>query len=226
MKVFFVHIMKTGGVSVKKYFQDNIPEYTHVQHSLADSSFISNEEMMEIIYSPVNTFKYYLDHRLSFLSTQPFDEPFTFTVVRNPIDRFISIYNYTNNKSHFFKNNISEYIHYAYIEQNVSSKVLSQLYHVSQGLGFNFLKDRLNYKKCLIIPFDYLNDIPEIFKIGQPFIHENITQNKIIEKPTKEIIDDFLPFIGSDLYFYNWCKNEYEKNRKELLKNGLPIKEY
>jgi len=76
MKILFVHIPKTGGMSTQSYLTDNHSKflnYTYNSESFSDGYFCHR------------FLKYEIDNYLDY---------FKFTIIRNPNDRIISMYTY------------------------------------------------------------------------------------------------------------------------------------
>jgi len=102
-KLIFLHIMKTGGESIRKLIQDNVPK---------SDFLIKNEALLNTadLNTSVNI-KYYMGH-----STYGIHEKLKFknfkyiTMMRNPVERVISNYYYIkSNPTHVSYNIVNSY---------------------------------------------------------------------------------------------------------------------
>jgi hypothetical protein len=85
----FIHIPRTSGSSVEDYFKK-----MGYSIKLLDRDYNTNKNKSFLKISPQHL---YLNDVLSFSSSNNFTK--IFTIVRNPIDRFISAYNFAKNCS-------------------------------------------------------------------------------------------------------------------------------
>lgn len=216
-KIMFTHIVKTGGMSVKKFFRINFGDNYKESFLNFENSFLSIEQTSEIYSGWKSNYKYYADHKLSFFITRFFSGIKNFTIVRDPVDRFISFYNFINNQSNnnFFANNIKGAIHNLYVEHN-NLKGADQIYHLSKGHGFKIIRQCVNELDYLVIPFEYISDIPTIFGSSKEMLHKN-KSGKIIDNLDTETKNLIEKYTEGDKMLHEWATERYEKNRDNIL---------
>ena len=151
LKIIYVHIPKTAGVSLCFFLQDYIPDFKKVD----DNNFL-----MAPIGSGMND-KHRFLYQYNELYNIDINDYFVFTIIRNPYDRILSFFRwrYPNKKpdkisfEHFIKEN--------YIPQYDYIKINDKL-HVDKIVKFeNLINDLKDIKIFKDIDF---NDFPHVNK--------------------------------------------------------------
>ena len=211
-KIVFIHIPKAMGTFITNilYKLDNNIEYYNIDNN-------GHVKLIDII----NNNKY-----------EDIKDYIFFCVIRNPIDLFISLYNYIlTNNNHYLHKDIKKYGYYYYLVNyfkfNESSK--------------SYIDNDIN-KKIYIIRYDYyINDLISFFK----YCNIDITNIKyLLNKKINESIqyikndvdnyDDFLKIfknnnilindslfylmINNDENYNNYINTNFIKNKEESIK--------
>lgn len=220
-KIFFAHIMKTGGSSIKNFLYNNFPNTCYISLSKNETSFVNFCQVRQMVNN--KQFKYFCDHKLSSASLMPYSQHKTFTIVRDPITHFISFYNYVNYKDDLSSNDPYEALNHMYVYRNIEPKTTSQLFHISEGYGLKFLMERIQSNTCLVIPFEYISDIPNIFRINQklPKINSNIPKILKYKDVDLNLRKTILKYREDDQHLYCVIKKKYEENRNYYLQEWI-----
>jgi hypothetical protein len=86
-RVFFLHIAKTGGVSVETLIRNNIP--TERINPGGPDDFIGTSD-----WPNIDRYKYHFSHQPLYLRSALPGPLWTFTFLRDPVDRLVSAYNH------------------------------------------------------------------------------------------------------------------------------------
>lgn len=189
---FFIHIPKTGGTSIEKLFDDNI--------------LFSKSKLDFMRTSPQH-----LDR--SQLERMGFSEHNTksFTVVRNPLERFESEYKYRFRASRFIKYfvNIDEFAIYALKYKNIFSNLDN---HIKPQIDFIFPNTEIfRFEEGLEQVVEYIDEL-------------NLRQNKSVLPHLKKA-NNFNLCMNS--YTVKLINEYYSGDLKafgyQSIKSGLPV---
>ena len=210
--VCFVHLPKTGGSSVRRFLHEFGQDYYFSCHTLYDDCFLSYDQANNMFDGWPKTYKYYADHKIS-IPLVHYMGCKGFSIVRDPVDRFISLYNFINSNTQntFFPDNILKAVEWSFVQKNLSSKLLSQVRHLTHGKGLEYIEKYLG--NFVLIPFENLQDIPNLFGSNIKIVHENQPSNKIVTKIDDNLRKYISRYVEDDLILHKICCKKYQKKQ-------------
>jgi len=231
--IVFLHIPKTGGSTVSNIIKRNFEEdECYICGSRGESQYQSNLNFISLDENQKRKYKFIAGHvELILLQSLP-QEHFSFTFLRNPVDRMISMYYYilANEKHHLHeivsKNRLS-------IKEFMAAKLWHEL---DNGMvrRLSGVRDLIPYGQCdsqLLesAKFNLLNNISffgflerfdeSIFMLSKIvglkdilYTKKNVTKKKPKRKDIdKDSIDAIVEYNKLDIELYNFARNHYRK---------------
>tara|TARA_Y100001934_G_scaffold224326_1_gene268386 strand:+ start:82 stop:729 length:648 start_codon:yes stop_codon:yes gene_type:complete len=205
LKTIFIHIPKTGGTSIEKYFniynENGLRPNTNILHGHVPIKFEDNE------YDPLNVgglAGYNLQHLTSneikkLLTVQIYQKYFKFTFIRNPWDRMVSEYKWA-----YYSLSFEDYINrILYVVENrikletKNAHFRPQIEYINNDLDFigrfeNFNQDIEKVSSLIGLDFD-IKKLPHEKKTNRKHYKEyyNEQTKQIINNIYKEDIKQF-----------------------------------
>jgi len=150
-KILFVHIPKTGGQSVTKYFLENIGEKTNLKNS--KYGLINNKKSKRD--GPHHFHHLLLKEYLDLGLVNNIDEYFKITVVRNPYSRFISAFYFNNLDKEFSFSEVLNKLPFEDSRTDLWRMFIPQIEFIK--LNGNIAIDKIFYQEKLDDMFDFFN---------------------------------------------------------------------
>lgn len=209
-KLIFIHIPKTGGLSMMSML-----EIEHKSENLY--GVIRDNESFPITGSHCSILQHLSALEVKKLCPEYFDSYHKFTVVRNPYDRIVSIYNYQQHLG------INHHLHdpswsFGYFVRNLRKNFL-KIREVSSHNGYchfipqiDFIYDKNTLLVDAIIKFeDYSRQVSEFlkrFRINSNMVYENVSSKNVLwhDMYTPELKD-----IVYSIYEQDFIKLNYRK---------------
>jgi hypothetical protein len=203
--IYHLHIPRTGGVYIRNQM---LEKYKN------DNTFATHYSKLEI--DKVNTYKYLAGH-FGITPIKHLNNPLTFTVLRDPVDRFLSYYKYTrpffnqdmldlwlydeelskihsNTQIKFITNEINLN---KYNKNLVNKETINNNWFIGQEQDINKAKDFID--KNIVL---FTNTLDKTFKIEQ-----GIRINKSGKKPevTSKQYDRIVELNSLDIELYEYA---------------------
>ncbi len=188
----FLHIKKTGGISLQKLIQDQFPGkfYGNDHSALKKKIKIKKSDIKNIPNGSAvaNHWKYEdfksIKDRCNFV-----------TIIRNPVDRIVSAYNF------YIKHNEKKISFSEYISTdsniNVMSKTISDIDELAEAYIFDSLRGSLSLSRIF--------QTRDIGHLNKTFYTE--IKNKYIFYPTRDKVSNFRDLNNLDMSLYNGVKD-------------------
>ncbi len=234
--IVFLHIPKTAGTSIVNFLIKGLDlkeEEVYNCGFRAKTHIEGNINFIKLSSYEKQKYKFICGHVEYFL-LQSIDYPhFSFTLLRNPVDRIISLYFYIlENEKHHLHKIVKEN------KMNISDFMRSGLWiELDNGMlrrligALNVPYGRCNYKMLEVAKYnlenkinlfgfqekfdEFINIISDIFSIeNRSYKKENVTKNrKSLDDIDKEAINIIKIFNTLDLELYDYALNLYEKRK-------------
>ena len=212
-KIIFIHIPKCAGQSIENIFLKDLGLNWQDRHPLLLRPRKAKEkgpERLAHLYAE----EYF---KFGFISKEAYDKFFKFTIIRNPIDRFLSEINYRRIPKKKSTNSIGFESVEEYISKVSKLNKFSDLQrHISPQV--RFLHDSETNKLLVdkIILFDELNhEVPKILKkklkafFEVPKINSSKSKLWLKEELTSEDLSFLCDFYASDFNFLKNLKSNF-----------------
>lgn len=201
LKYQFIHITKTGGTAVKNFLNEHYKD-----HFETFSQLKHHELRAKNVKNPI-------------------------TIIRDPIDRYISIYNYWKKGSEAHKRQ-KDWVSNIDTVHQFTEKLISDWDSITSAFGYTWFEHFIpqsewispdDYSKTIIIKYkpdlnksiQFLLDILNINK-GKILKKSNIT-NKKIENLNEEDLNFINEFYKEDIKLYKLIHTNPEKFKKVIL---------
>lgn len=172
----FWHIPKTAGISIRalleQYATTKVPDYISKVDSITDPLHINQQDFLNLNIGQIP------------------NNYFEFVVVRNPLDRLVSMYNYGNNPQRFGSfSNFAQRVAMHYHHRTMSNFYNSQLEWIN-----NPITNQVNIYKLENLENDIADMCAKIGIDKQPLVHYNKSVNVADVLSTREVefCKDFL----------------------------------
>jgi len=199
-KILFVHIPKTGGQSISKFFYENLGHvWDQKNKNKKEFLFLQNYDRKlpgpEVLVHM--TASEYID--LGYISQLEFEDFFKFTIVRNPYTRFISAFKFNKLYEKYHIEDFIDYIPsdnmtdlYRHFAPQTSYILSGNTYMIDKIIYFENLDDEFN--NYIIQPFGLRGTLSKINKTKYK------QKSKItITKKVKDFIDEYYQKDFSEL---------------------------
>jgi hypothetical protein len=206
-KLLFVHIPKTAGLSLNHELKNVFGKH----YSIRFGDHTSVQKFRILSRDEIKKYNYITGHiPLQQFRDKGIDYP-VLTIIRDPVDRFLSMYQYLLESTHpdhrnLNFTNIEDFI--KYVKQNKENNVQCQFIGGDQ-ICFNTLK-KIKKEKIYVVPLIYFDDMIESLSkiLPEPIQNIKINQssNSKLKQNTesKEIIETQLKsYLEQD---YELCK--------------------
>jgi hypothetical protein len=217
-KLAFVHIPKTAGLSLhaelEKFFGDK------------NSLRIGNQEMREVflLMAPEQVQKYsYITGHISVaeLAQKGIFYP-TISVLREPIERLISLQHYITNSDRKEHQGIGFKNIEMLLENMISEKKINmQCWHLSGANTFELALESIRKNNIFVVPLEYYQDLLATLSVllQAPLnnLHINVTNYSATVDASDlkhELLD---PIVGDDRKLFSYVKQNYEILKQEFI---------
>jgi hypothetical protein len=181
----FWHIPKTAGISIRAtlepYATTSAKDYISVVNSIVDPLHINQQDFLNLnIGSIPNNY-------------------FEFVVVRNPLDRLVSMYNYGNNPARFGSfSNFAQRVAMHYHHRTMSNFYNSQLDWIT-----NPITDQIHIFRFENLDNELTNLCTKINVDKQPLVHYNKSVN-VAERLSAREIEFCKDFLAEEYEVLNY----------------------
>jgi Sulfotransferase family len=200
---FFIHLPKTGGSSVRRWLNRHFLDAHYSSTSLIESSLLTPEQVDIIVGGHRRKIKCYSDHRLSLYSVRYVDNAQPFTIIRNPVDRFLSRYFFFRNRaavrSSAQTQTLEQFIHTELIRRDIGLVNTSQLFQLSHGRGLSWLIDAVGNTKCQV--FTEPDQVRQWFGTSDPMEHFNASKWEEVPEQLRQRIG---LLMQDDMFMFNY----------------------
>lgn len=198
-KLIFIHIPKTGGTSIEKALGvqqlDNLFSFKRCSEMLPHVVEMFSGSEKNRVYA--TTPQHLSASQLKIILGKTFDEYQKFAIVRNPYDRIVSEYHYTQTNpnqrlAQFKRINFKTFVRKVF---NLPEMVRHSLFDSHLNSQHSFLHDSLGFSLVEnVFNFETLNEVSNWLNLSLP--HER----KSVRKHWEEYIDDESKRIINDVY--------------------------
>lgn len=190
--IFFVHLPKNGGSSVRACLSHVHGEGHFSEVSLLNHIPYSKKDCEHISYKNANWLKAYSSHKINFENLDGITNALAFTVLRDPVERFISRYFYFRKSiianSAARTMSIEEFFDHELIQHHCLPQTNSQVYHLSNGRGLIWLMECIKRNNFKI--FTHPTQTKDYIGYPLDFPHINASEREPVSDSLKQKIND------------------------------------
>lgn len=207
----FFHAQRTAGTTIKAAFQQEFGKENCLYQRTSDEFCDWRKLGGEVL----NKYRIYAGH-YNYAPKEMDSNPLIFSVIRDPVDRAISLYHYLKTRPEHKLHELAvnhEILTFYHKAIKIAPAYVSntQTLRVSGATNFQLAKEFIENKYFFIAPFEYLEAIFNVFKHFGFLSNSNIPKVKMENKKNESYYDpDFSDYIKSinseDYLLYEYSK--------------------